>query len=194
MRWGAVVLALSAPSVFASAVAVAQTPEERLEQGRRALAPFDEYFVRDGGRWTTPNADHERGDDLPPHYGLEFARRLGGWGITTRIFGIREDGAEVDYWELVTAWDAAAGEVVVHQFGRGGALMTGTGHVNADGTLEVELHGTGWDGAPTSYKDVFHIRGPDQFVIDAYHPGKDGAMMLRVSNTWSRQPGEGGSR
>jgi len=177
------------------AVSSAQIAEEKLEGARQALADFDDYFVRDGGRWTSPNPDYEAGSDQPPHYGLEFERKLDGWAITTRIFGIREDGSEIDYWEIVTAWDAKAETVAVYQFGRGGAFMVGTGHTNPDGTLEVVLHGTGWDGLPIGYRDVFHLEGPDRFVIDAYHPDEEGELKLTRSNAWTREksaPGAGG--
>lgn len=70
--------------------------------------------------------------------------------------------------------------------------MIGTGHTNPDGTLEVELHGTGWDGSPIGYRDVLHLEGPDRFVIDAYHPEEEGGVLTFTrSNAWTRQTAAG---
>lgn len=179
--WGLILLLLVPVSL------VAQTDEEKLAVAKDALAPFGEYFVRDGGRWTTPNKQYEPGSDQPHSYGLEFDRKLNGWAITTRIFGIQDGEPEVDFWEIVMGWDAGAQQLVVYQLGNGGAVLRGTGRKNSDGTLEMELHGAQWDGSPFGYRDVFRIEGPDRFEIDAFHPNEDGEMVLTQTNVWTRE-------
>ncbi|WP_421785575.1 hypothetical protein [Hyphobacterium sp.] len=115
------VTALITVCVLSAAPALAQDSTSGPPQWYRDHIVF---MTRDGGHWQAPNAEYSESNPYT-HYGIRWTVMPGQSGMTGRLFGVREDGGEDEFWQFREFWDTGRHEARVFQWGLGGAVGEG---------------------------------------------------------------------
>ncbi|NNE06341.1 MAG: hypothetical protein HKN15_11520 [Xanthomonadales bacterium] len=164
------------------------------EQAAHPLAVHMNQWLVGSREWTTPNPGH---DAENPASFAEYRVRWD-WGpfrqqLLGKLFGVREDGSTLLFWNLYTSYNPASDTVIFQQVGLNGAYIHGE-HPRRHEPLgfgEVERLDTLMatpDGASkmTRHENTFKDDGTHH--ADVYEQGADGEWTLTSQWDWTLVP------
>lgn len=167
------------------AEAMASAGEDPAAAGRARLAEVHDYLSRDGGRWRARNAEHVPGASTPVEFGYEFDWVLDRTAVSTRIFGVLEDGSEETYWRALTTWHPGDKQVVVYSLSRDGDVSRGPYEVVDEQLHRLHLTVTTPTGEAFQIRDDMKILGPDRFEATT-SMRRDGEWVVLEKQDWRR--------
>ncbi len=131
----------------------------------RAFLERNAYVLRDGGRWSAPNPDHDPAQARSPSsFGYRFSAGRAPGVVRLQITGA-VGGETVLYWDGFYFWHPLRNRVVYASQGTGGAVALGES-VNVEGSLVFDLILP--DGRVEIHRDTESRTGPDAFVSRSY--------------------------
>lgn len=132
---------LSALAILALPVQAKDPPKQAPDVQAAAPAPAPQwhlddidFMTRNGGRWVTSNADYQSENEPFNAYAMEWKKGYAN-SMTGRLFGIRDGKETGDFWRFRQYWHPGKGQVMLEQFGFGGAM--GIGPVTRDGETAI---------------------------------------------------------
>jgi len=148
------------------------------------LAAQMAYYMEHGGHWRAENPEHEPGDGKPAWFEYQFEWSLPNHLAVVRISGAMENGEDILYWNVFSAWHPEKEKVVLYQFGSRGHLSHG--EVNREGDHLSHVF-AGWNpnGQSYQFRDREIRLGPDKFRSETLI-SKNGIWQVAQSLTWHR--------
>lgn len=175
-------VAFAATVLLAIAQSAAPTAIDPVEMFTRRM----DYYIRDGGEWTSPNPDYASNPSRQPHsYAYRWEWSLDRRIARLRIDGLGDGGLRVTFWEAIVAWHPGEKRAVMTQVGSAGAYAAGAIDWADDSTAEIRLTFHDPDGAPWEFRELDTLAGPDQFHTVSYRR-VDGAWVQQRASTWTR--------
>ena len=143
------------------------------------------FLTRDGGRWVASNAAYQSENEPFEAYVLEWAKGYAN-SMTGRLFALQDGEATGDFWRFRQYWDPARQEVVLMQFGAGGAV--GIGPMRREGeTTVIEQTFYAPDGGASLTGHRSENPDADTHVTESFTI-VDGAWRADRKYEWRRQP------
>lgn len=143
-----------------------------------------DHLTREGGRWVADNSAYRSDGEPFPSYGLAFTLGPSGRTARGRLFGIREDGREEDFWEFHLHWDPLAGKAIAQQTHLNGAFGSGELRPAGPGANEVEQTFVWGDGSVT--RSLHRERVSDNERRAESFECRDGEWVPRRQYVWRR--------
>jgi hypothetical protein len=155
------------------------------DQGRETFTKRLDYYVRDGGEWTSPNADYKAGSGQPHSYGYQWEWSLDKQIARLRIFGAFDGDKRATFWETIVAWHPTEQRALMRQIGASGAFADGWVAWPSEQSVEIRLTFVMPDGEIWAFREIDTIIGPDEFRTVSYR-FKGGQWVEQQASSWKR--------
>jgi hypothetical protein len=162
----------------------AQTGLPRAES--RTFTERMEYYIRDGGEWTSKNDDYTPDNQQAHTFRYRWEWSLGKRLAHLRIDGLFDGDRQATFWETTVAWHPTDGQALIRQVGASGAYAEGTVHFPDEKTTEIRMTFYMPDGEIWAFREVDTVVGPDEFRTVSYRL-REGQWMQQRGSTWTRR-------
>ena len=129
-----------------------------------------ELLTAGSGRWEADNSAYMNEKETFDTYVTEWRTSFDGLTMTGRLFGVVGGKESADFWEFRQYWHPVQQEVVIEQFGRGGAIGVGTmwreDRVTVSDQAFAAPDGRRWRGGHRSYFPDKTTHVTDSYAIE----------------------------